>query len=85
MNLKRCKVEHSVFISSFGHIIIVAYVDDTMITNNNEEGIQNLKHFLCENFQIKDLDHLQYFIEVKAARYSFGINLFQRKYVINLL
>lgn len=41
---------------------VVVYVDDLMITWNNEEEISTLKEFLDTTFKIKDLGSLNFFM-----------------------
>lgn len=44
----------------FGKItVIIVYVDDTLVTGNNEEKIVNLKAKLDSEFEIKDLSPLK--------------------------
>ena len=65
--------------------ILIVYVDDIIMTGNNNEGIQNLKLVLAREIEIKDLDPLRYFFGMKVARSSKGIVVTQRKYMIDLL
>jgi hypothetical protein len=44
-----------------------------------------LKLFLQQNFHTKDLGKLRYFLGIEVARSRTSINLFQRKYVLDLL
>lgn len=61
------------------------YVDDTVMTGDNEEELQKLKQFLSKQFEIKDLGKLKYFLGMEIARSSKGIAISQRKYVLDLL
>ena len=85
--MKQCKVDHSVFShdSSGGKILLVVYVDDIIITGNDNIGIDRLKTYLQDHFQTKDLGKLKYFLGIEVARSKYGINLCQRKYVLDLL
>ena len=48
-------------------------------------GISSLKSFLHDQFHIKDLGMLKYFLGVEVMRSKRGIFLSQRKYVLDLL
>ncbi|XP_024172222.1 uncharacterized mitochondrial protein AtMg00810-like [Rosa chinensis] len=56
-----------------------------IITGNDESAIHNLKNFLSNNFRIKDLGNLKYFLGVEVARSKKGIAISQRKYTLDLL
>ena len=51
------KVDYSLFTQVKGTslTIVLLYVDDMVITDNNEVEIKNLKGFLSSKFRIKDL------------------------------
>jgi Reverse transcriptase (RNA-dependent DNA polymerase) len=66
-------------------MILVVYVDDMIITNNDENDIARLKVRLGNEFEVKDLEHLRYFLGIEVARGLKGIVLSQRKYVLDLL
>ena len=65
--------------------LLVVYVDDIIITGNNEGEIAQLKVQLGKEFEVKDLDLLQYFLGIEVARGVEGVVLSQRKYVLDLL
>ena len=69
-------VDHSVFYrhSSSGRCIyLVVYVDDIVITGNDQDGITDLKQHLCKHFQTKDLGILKYFLGIEVAQSRSGI------------
>ena len=51
-----------------------------IITNNNEYGIRYLKRFLQQQFEIKDLGFLRYFLGIEVACSPEGYLLSQTKY-----
>ncbi|CAN1238082.1 Retrovirus-related Pol polyprotein from transposon RE1 [Linum grandiflorum] len=65
--------------------ILIVYVDDIIITGNDEEEITRLKKKLNEEFELKDLGEMKYFLGMEVARSSKGLLISQRKYVLDLL
>ena len=61
--LTQSGAHHSIFYrSQFGyHILLVVYVNDIVITRNNDVGITELKPHLQQQFQTKDLGILKIF------------------------
>ena len=64
---------------------MIEYVDDIIITGNDKQGIDDLKRYLQNSIQTNDLGKLCYFLGIKVARSKEGINLSQRKYVLDIL
>ena len=63
-------VDHSVFYrhSAPGrYFYLVVYVDDIVITGNDQDGITDLKQHLFKHFQTKDLSRLKYFLGIDVA------------------
>lgn len=79
--------DNSLFIKkdTHGTIILVVYVDDIIITKNNQYEIDNTKLMLKKYFEIKDLGKLRYFLGLEVAYSNQVIFLYQRKYVLDLL
>ena len=48
-------------------IYLVVYVDDIIITVNDQVGIANLKQYLFQHFQTKDLGRLKYFLGIEVV------------------
>lgn len=65
--------------------VIIVYVDNIVLTGNNEEILGRVKILLAKRFEMKDLGHLKYFLEMKVARSALEISIFFRKYVLRPL
>ena|SRR5436190_1871208 len=65
--------------------LLIVYVDDIVLTRDETEEISSLKQKLANEFEIKDLGALKYFLGIEVARSPHGIFLSQQKYVLNLL
>jgi hypothetical protein len=65
--------------------ILIVYVDDIVITGNDNKEISGLKYHLAQEFEVKDLGHLRYFLGIEVLRGPKGIFLTQRKYILDLL
>ncbi|XP_031279030.1 uncharacterized protein LOC116137478 [Pistacia vera] len=66
-------------------IALIIYVDDILITGNDESSIRTLKEHLNKHFRIKDLGEPKYFLGIEIARSPTGISLSERKYVLELV
>lgn len=64
---------------------LLVYVDDILVTGNNKAMIEHTKRDLQQQFKIKDLGDMQYFLGIEMARSQEGIVLNQRKYVLELI
>ncbi len=50
--------------TNHGIVIIVIYVDDVIITGDNDAYISDLKKLLKQKFEMKDLGKLRYFLGI---------------------
>ena len=66
-------------------ILLLLYVDDMIITGDDLSGIQELKDFLSQQFEMKDLGHLSYFLGLEITHFTDGIYITQAKYASKLL
>ncbi|OMO51187.1 Reverse transcriptase, RNA-dependent DNA polymerase [Corchorus capsularis] len=80
-------MDHTLFTNTTGDcfMALLVYVDDVVLPCNNMEEIVRVKSYLHETFSIKDLGELKYFLGLEVARSSKGINLCQKKYIMDLL
>jgi hypothetical protein len=70
MGYKQCNGDHIVFYRHFGRriAILAVYVDDIIITGDDEHEIAHLKENMSKEFEVKDLGHLKYFLGIEVAR-----------------
>ena len=68
-----------------GTILLLLYVDDMIITGDDLSGIQELKDFLSQQFEMKDLGHLSYFLGPEITHSTDGLYITQAKYASDLL
>ena len=47
--------------------IVIVYVDDFILIRDHEEEMNNLKNLLAKEFEIKELGHLKYFLNMEVA------------------
>ena len=84
---EQCNGEYTLFFKHKlqGLITLLVYVDDIIITGNDSLEIKRLEEHLANNFQVKQLGPLKYFLGIEFARSSEGILMTQQKYILDLL
>jgi len=60
-------------------------VYDIILTRDFLLEIGRIKSLLNDSFKIRDLGDLKYIIGLEVVRSKKGINLYQRKYTLNIL
>ncbi|XP_065623415.1 uncharacterized mitochondrial protein AtMg00810-like [Quercus suber] len=65
-------------------ILLLLYVDDMIITGDDLNGVQVLKNFLSQQFEMKDIGHLNYFLGLEITHSINGIYITQAKYASKL-
>ena len=68
-----------------GTILLLLYVDDIIITGDDLSGIQELKNFFSQQFEMKDLRHFSYFLGLEITYSTNGLYITQAKYASELL
>ena len=87
MNYKQSNADHTLFYKRDGDklTVLIVYVDDIIITGNHKDEIKKLKKQLAQEFEVKDLGLLRYFLGIEVSRSAKGIYLSQRKYILDLV
>lgn len=71
--------------SGLDRLIVCLYVNDLLVTGNNEEHISGFKAKMMNEFEMTDLGYLSYFLGMEFTRTSEGLFLHQSKYATDLL
>ena len=68
-------------------VILCLYVDDILIFGNNLNVIKEVKEFLSNNFEMKDLGEADVILNIKLSREegNGGVTLMQSHYVEKVL
>lgn len=86
---KRSHADHSLYIkqTSTYLLIVLIYVDDLIMLASDKSRMQELKHRLQEEFDIKDLGEAHFFIgvHIERDRAARTITLHQRNYIEEVL
>jgi len=80
-------VDTSLFLYHCGAIklFVLIYVDDIIVTGTHSNVISALIYHLQQEFPLKDLGCLSYFLGIQVTRTSQGLHLSQSKYIADLL
>ncbi|GJW37080.1 ribonuclease H-like domain-containing protein [Tanacetum coccineum] len=84
---EQSKFDYSLYTKHNGEnfISLLVYVDDIIITQNDNIGISEFKVFLSTKFMIKDLGVSIYFLGIEVVENDLGLCMSQRKYCLELL
>eukprot|EP00253_Pinus_taeda_P004924 PITA_04924 len=77
----------TLFVKKVGKTIVylVVYVDDLLMTGNNESYIASIKKELGKSFEITDLGYAHYYLGIEVTQHPKSIFLSQKKYIGDLL
>ncbi|GJZ14961.1 ribonuclease H-like domain-containing protein [Tanacetum coccineum] len=86
-NNTKSKLDYSLYTKHNGEkfIALLVYLDDIVITGNDNIGINDFKVFLSTKFMIKDLGILKYFLGIEVVENDLGLCMSQWKYCLELL
>ena len=81
------RADSSLFVyhGPYGVLYLLLYVDDMIITGSNQLMLHTLINCLAQEFSVKDLGDLHYFLGIEVIRNDKGIFLSQAKYAFDLL
>jgi hypothetical protein len=82
LNLKHFNLEDATFfVKKFGKsdVYLVVYVDDLLITGNNESYLVSIMKKLKKGFKMKILGHLHYYLGIEVIQNPRFIFIFQKK------
>ncbi|GMJ02586.1 hypothetical protein HRI_003927800 [Hibiscus trionum] len=79
--------DHSLFTVGSGDkfVALLVYVDDIILAGKDLSLLAEVQNFLQQNFKLKVLGPLKYFLGFEVARNTLGISLSQRHYALQLL
>jgi hypothetical protein len=81
------KSDSSLFIYKSSGITLLAlvYVDDIILTGSDSTSIDRLIKVLSEDFPIKELGNLNFFLGIEVTQIPDGIHLSQQRYISDIL
>ncbi|GKV53337.1 hypothetical protein SLEP1_g59870 [Rubroshorea leprosula] len=71
--------------TTWGMVLLLLYVDDMIITEDDVVGVEELKQSLSQKFEMKDLGVLSYFLGLEVTSSVDGYLLSQVKYAFDLV
>jgi hypothetical protein len=66
-------------------VFFLIYVDDIIVTNSSDHAIAAFVKDLNDDFAIKDLGELHYFLEIEVRKIQDSLLLTQEKYAMDIL
>lgn len=66
-------------------VILVIYMNDILVINNNISSIVEIKNYMKKKFYTKDLGQLRYFLDIEVAKNKQGLIFSRCKYTQDLL
>ncbi|XP_076908128.1 uncharacterized protein LOC143564868 [Bidens hawaiensis] len=83
----QCKTDNSLFIYHHGHDVayLLIYVDDIILTTSSDQLRQRLMTVLADEFAMKDLGPLSYFLGISVIRTGDTLFLSQQAYAKDII
>jgi hypothetical protein len=66
-------------------MFLLVYVDDIIVASSSSTAVAALLRDLKDDFALKDLEPLRYFLGIEVKQIADGIHLSQAKYTANIL
>jgi histone deacetylase 1/2 len=87
LGFKASKADTSLFYFNNGDIcvFVLIYVDDIIVASSTKDATEGLLRSLAQDFALKDLGELHYFLGIEVNKVPDGIILSQDKYASDLL
>jgi hypothetical protein len=87
LGFQASKADTSLFFYSQGniHMFVLVYVDDIIVASSSEQATKAFLQDLHDEFALKDLGELHYFIGIEVTKAKDGLILSQEKYASDLL
>ena len=87
LEYRQCSGDHTMFFRhslAGGVTILIVYMDDIIITENNTVEAKHLEDHLLKYYQGKNLEPLKYFLGIEIAKASRGLLMTQQKYILDI-
>ena len=65
-------------------LYLLVYVDDIILTSNDDTMVHKFMQLLAHQFSLKDMGHLSYFLGMEVIPNDHGILLSQQSYIVYL-
>lgn len=87
LGFQKSLADPSLFIYNHGNLTcyFLVYVDDIVLTGNNNNFLQKIIDALAQRFSIKDLGTLHHFLGIEVIPTSNGLFLSQHQHIQNVL
>jgi len=87
INMKRCTSDYGVYylIENSKILFVTTYVDDLLITSNDENKIKWFKSQMIEKFEMSDLGLLTYILGIQVIQNNEFIKIHQKSYIQDLV
>jgi hypothetical protein len=87
LGFKSSKADTSLFYFHQDSIsmFILVYIDDIIIVSSDQRATERLLHKLSQDFTLKDMGELHYFLGIEVCKVNDRITLTQKKYASDLL
>ena len=84
---EQSNLDHTLFLKIQGELVtcLIVYVDDMILIRSDAEEIRSLRKKLFEEFKMKDLGELRYFLGIEVLKSKNEIFISRRKYILDLL